>query len=479
MSERILTRLSEIADEQAELRDELAALSELAELDEDQEARFDELTGDESPVYDLRDERQKLEQRLKVLDTVREAADAGHKTAEDGEDRSIQFQKQTNMDVDPVRGSRTEIRDAALKALESEHKRQAVDVSDASAAHIEKMIRTKTHNLDGDVIARRMLVTESDGYKSAFAKAMHDAQPAFTPEEARAVNQFRAVEQGLTDASGGFGVPVLIDPSIILTSGAVSAPLLGVSRIENITNDAWRGVSSAGVAFTATAEAVAATATQATLAQPIITPEKTMAYIPYSFEIGGDYPNFAGEMAALIEAAYIDYLSQETATGAAGVVGIFTAVDANAANEVVVTTSGLLAPEDALIVHNALPERSRPRAAWFMDVSVESQLRVGADGYGTRDLSSEGIGPLLGKRVLLSDHAPAFTGTTGTVNLAVFGDFSKYVIAQRVGMNIELIPNVVNGSGVPTGQRAWLAWARVGADLVDDVSAFRLLKNAT
>ena len=112
-----------------------------------------------------------------------------------------------------------------------------------------------------------------------------------------------------------------------------------------------------------------------------------------------------------------------------------------------------------------------------MDVTVESQLRTGADGYGTRNLSSDGIGPLLGKRVLLSDYAPSFTGTTGASNLAILGNFQRYVVAQRVGMNIEFIPNVVNGSGVPTGQRAWLAWARVGADSVDD-DAFRLLQNA-
>lgn len=60
-----------------------------------------------------------------------------------------------------------------------------------------------------------------------------------------------------------------------------------------------------------------------------------------------------------------------------------------------------------------------------MNVTAESKLRVGADGYGSRDLSSEGIGPLLGKRVLLSDYAPAFTGTTGASNLAAFGNFEN------------------------------------------------------
>jgi HK97 family phage major capsid protein len=293
----------------------------------------------------------------------------------------------------------------------------------------------------------------------------------------RALNEYRAAEQSLTNESGGFGVPVIIDPTVILTSGAGVAPLLDVARIETITTNIWKGVSSAGVAFAAKTESAAATEVQATFAQPSVTPELTHAYIPFSFEIQGDYPNFAGEMATLIEQGYLDYLAAETEIGSAGVVGIFTAIDATSASEVNPTTDGALGPEDSLIVWNALPERYRPRAVWNMNVTVESKLRVGQDGYGTRNLSSEGIGPLLGKRVLLSDYAPSFTGTTGAANLAILGDFSRYVVAQRVGMNIEFIPIVVDGSGLPTGQRGWLAWARVGADSVDD-NGFVLLQNA-
>jgi predicted phage gp36 major capsid-like protein len=44
-------------------------------------------------------------------------------------------------------------------------------------------------------------------------------------------------------------------------------------------------------------------------------------------------------------------------------------------------------------------------------------------------------------------------------------------------MNVEFIPHVFDGNGVPKGQRGWLAWARVGADSVDD-NGFRLLQNA-
>jgi HK97 family phage major capsid protein len=472
MSNKLIARLAEIKEEAVAIRAELSELVEADELSEDQEARFVVLTSDESPVRALEAEKTLIESRLAVLDAAEKVG-----STEIGEDRSVPaFMKRTETDVDIRTASRSEVRSAALKRLEQEHNEQAVFVSDDNAAHIEKLVKTRSQNLDGDVVARRILLTENDHYRSAFAKAMAYAQPAWTPDEMNAISEFRAAEQSLTSASGGYGVPVLIDPTIILTSGAAVAPLLGVSRIENITNDVWRGVSSAGVSFAAFAESVAITAGQATFAQPTVTPEKAAAFIPYTFEIEGDYPNFAGEMAALIEQAYVDYLAVETATGAAGIVGIFTAIDATAGSEVAVTTDGALGPVDSLELFKALPERARPRAAWFMNVNVEAQLRTGADGLSTTNLSTEGIGPLMGKRVLLSDYAPSFSGTTGASNLAILGDFSKYVIAQRVGMNVELIPHVFDTNGVPKGQRGWLAWARVGADSVDD-DAFRLLQN--
>ena len=124
--------------------------------------------------------------------------------------------------------------------------------------------------------------------------------------------------------------------------------------------------------------------------------------ISYSVEIEGDYPNFASEMQNLISQAYIDFLAVETSTGAAGVVGIFTALTAASPSvSVTPTTDGALGrPEDSLKVWNALPERSKSRAVWFANTTVESKLRTATafNGLFTETLSSEGIGPLLGKR---------------------------------------------------------------------------------
>ena len=159
--------------------------------------------------------------------------------------------------------------------------------------------------------------------------------------------------------------------------------------------------------------------------------------------------------------------------------GIFTAIDATSASEVAVTTDGALGPEDALKVWAQLPERFRTRATWVGDVSVFNEIRNNgtSDGLFTVDLTAGAVQRLLGRRVIETDYAPSFTGTTGAANLLVVGDFSNYVIAQRAGMNMELVPHVFDvTNNRPTGQRGFFTWARHGMDSVAD-NAFRLLQN--
>jgi HK97 family phage major capsid protein len=61
-------------------------------------------------------------------------------------------------------------------------------------------------------------------------------------------------------------------------------------------------------------------------------------------------------------------------------------------------------------------------------------------------------------------------------NLLIYGDFSNYVVTQRVGTSVELVPHLFGPNRRPTGQRGMLMWARYGADSVNDAS-FRLLQS--
>jgi len=86
---------------------------------------------------------------------------------------------------------------------------------------------------------------------------------------------------------------------------------------------------------------------------------------------------------------------------------------------------------------------------------------------------------LFGKPVLQSSYAPSFTGTTGTASFVVCGDFSRYLIVHRAGLDLELVSQVFDmaSTGRPTGQSGYLAFCRYGADVID-VNAFRLLSKS-
>ena len=102
----------------------------------------------------------------------------------------------------------------------------------------------------------------------------------------------------------------------------------------------------------------------------------------------------------------------------------------------------------------------------------------------TVGLSDNAVEKLRNRPVYESPYMPdTTTSTTAPEGQAVVGDFSNFVIARAGGMSVELIPQlfqqVTAGSGpaVPTGQRGWFAYARIGSNSVNDL-AFRLLVNS-
>jgi len=388
--------------------------------------------------------------------------------------------KTTSFSGDVHGASFTELRDRALQVLETEGR----DLAPRQLDHIDRLLRSRSSETDGSIIAKRLLLSETDDYRSAFRKAVTDTAPVFTPDEAHAVAEFRAATEG-TGSAGGFGVPVLIDPTIILTSGAADAPILAISRMVTITTDAWKGVSSSGVSWSYDAESAAVSDDTPTFAQPTIPVYSARGYVPFSIEIGQDYPGFADEMAMLLGQGFVDLVAKQSCTGSgvACPTGIFTAL-ANATNNpahVTVTTVGALGAVDVRSSWSSLPERYRPRATWVMSPSVLAKVSAFGNGLALSDftvnLLADGTSVLTGRPVVVTDYAPSFTGTTGAENFAVVGDFSRYVVVQRAGMQVELVPTVFDASTArPTGNRAWFATARHGLG-VSDASGFRLLSN--
>jgi HK97 family phage major capsid protein len=389
-----------------------------------------------------------------------------------------------------IRGlSPQEVRSKALSTLDDDD--ATAHLSDEAKVRASQLIRASTKDTNGAVIASRLLLTENKHYREAFMRLVTSPTPVLSVEQARALQafeEFRSMSIG-TDSAGGFGVPVLIDPTIILTAQGHPNDILGLARVETITNDVWKGVSSAGVTWKFRAEATATTDGSPTLAQPTVPTYKADGYIPYSIEVGMDYPGFAMEMERLLGSGYVELLVEKLTTGSGSdePTGIETALDANTNVEVATTTAGTISAGDINGLWAALPIRYRNpaiamRTAWMSHTGVNGdiqQLGTDAGSAFTVNFTEEGVTILKGRRMFENDYLDDLPSGTAAANLLIVGDWANFVVAQRAGMSIELVPHVFDvTNNRPTGERAWYAWARAGSDSVNDLG-FRLLQNKT
>jgi HK97 family phage major capsid protein len=455
---------------------EAAVAEERSALTADEDVTF---AAARSKVDELDTEIDAVQERIGELEAL-----AARQQAAAVVPQTIQHMRRTedadSVDRDVAALKPAEARSIALATLE---RKDELGLAPEQLDKVETLLRSHTAELRGDNIARRMILTENDHYRSAWQKAVTSTTPVFTAEEGRALqawDEFRAASIG-TDTSGGFGVPVLIDPTIILTGQQSLNPFRRIATVRTITTDEWKGVSSAGVSWSFDNEAAEVSDDTPTLAQPTVVTKMARGFIPYSIEVGADYPGFANEMATLLTAGLDDLESTVFATGngTGQPFGIITALDANTNVEVVVTTDGLLGAVDIRKVWAALPDRAKANATWVMSSDTANDISAFGAAYGadsTVDLTGQ-VDTLRGRPVAISSYFPDFTGTTGAANILVVGDFSKYYIVDRVGLTVELVPHLfATANNLPSGQRGWFAYKRVGADSIDDLS-FRLLQN--
>lgn len=463
--------------------------------------QLDEAAGDDDLTGEARDSWEALETELGERQTERENAERQLRDLERSDRlresrarwRSTQFGRR----IDPFGGGddvRTlpaaAVRDRALAVLDV---REHVEhMEDRQLDRLSRLLRTQSRNTDGSHIARLLLLTENEHYRAAFQQLVTSTAPVLTPEQARAVQavqEWRAMSIG-TPGAGGYGVPVLIDPTIILTAQGSPNDILNLARVETITTDTWKGVSSAGVSWQFRGEADSASDNSPTLAQPTVNAHRADGYVPYSIEVGQDYPGFASEMATLLGAGYDELLANKLTLGAGDgsdePFGIVTALTGTA-SDINVATAGTLAAADINKAWSSLPIRYRrtgARTAWMSHTSVNNTIQQlgngGNDASFTVNFTEEGVLMLKGRRAYMNDYMRELAAATAAKGLLVVGDWVNYLVAQRAGMSIELIPHVMDTSGaksVPTGERAWFAWARVGADSIND-AGFRMLSTA-
>jgi HK97 family phage major capsid protein/HK97 family phage prohead protease len=336
--------------------------------------------------------------------------------------------------------------------------------------HLEKLLTTIGTGIDPDTgqsFAERVLHTSSPLYERAFGKAY--TQSGVTSEEQRALS--------LTTTAGGYAVPITIDPTVIPVSNGVVNPVRSLARTATIPGNEWRGVTSTGMALAYSAEVVETTDGAPALVQPVLRVEKAQGFVPFDIEIQGDWASLSTEIAGLVA----DAKDQLEATKFVSGVGHTSSEPEglNTGATAIVSTAGatILAVGDLYSLEEAVPPRFRPKAAILANKKQFNRIRALDTSGGSSLWVQLGDGmprALLGYPNYEYSEMPSVI-TTGA-SAFIMGDFSKYLIVDKAGLNMELIPHVFGTvANYPTGQRGYYCWYRNSAKVLA-WQAFRTLK---
>jgi len=469
-------KLQDIETELVAVRAELKNIEENPDSNEDDEgavvdtllSRHDELEGLAKP----------LRERMKRLGAVRYAAQdptngesAGDDEEDDGADGGSAIRTGITVhsrgrrnpyeNLQAVRNrtvNRGELRGRALDAIELASR--SGDLLHDYAENATRLVQ------DNPMIGRHVLLTGSDEYRESFREYLED------PEG----NAQRAA-LSLTLANGGYLLPFVLDPTIVLTNAASANPYRRISNVKQTTSNTWNGVTSAGVTAAWLAEGTAAADNTPTVGNIQITPLKAAAWVFGSFEVLAD-TDFGSQLPTLLQDAR-DRLEENAfavGTGTAQPKGIVTA----ATTTVATVTTGAYVVADVYALHAALPPRFRnsSQAAFVGNVAQINRTRqldtAGGASFWT-NLGKDAPEQLLGKGIYESSSMT--NALTTTSKIMVFGDFGQYYIVDRIGVSVIYEP-MITGTGasanLPTGQSGWFMFWRVGADAAVP-GAFRTL----
>lgn len=375
-------------------------------------------------------------------------------------------------DLDSVRTgiiSAADVRARAVSAIEMYANRHDHWALDADGAEQATKLVEKTGQAFGTAVARQMLVTGAPEYLAAFESYLTDPG-GFSTRAALS----------LTSANGGYLVPFTLDPTIILTNAGSANPYRQVATVKTTTTNDWNGVTSAGVSAEWTAEGIEAADASPTVGQLKITPQKADAYLFGSFEVLSD-SDFGQQLPELLADAKdrIEETAFAVGTGSGQPFGIITrGTSQNRAG----TAAAGPAAQDVYALQAALPARWRgPRAnnVWVGNLNVLNTLRNIPSFTGSyNSIVNDNTSPptILGKPFLESTSVVGVY-TTGSKVLAYL-DAKQYYIVDRIGMSVVYDPIVLGANRRPTGQGAWYAFWRVGAD-VSTATAVRVFATLT
>jgi HK97 family phage major capsid protein len=464
-------RAEEIRTRQAVIRADLDTLEQVEEPTEEEHVRTDALLQEWD---ELSVELEPLAEREERVNKVREAArQESNREVPKTPDLIVRTNRDPFEDLESVRtgmASPGDVRARAVSAIEKYAARSDHWALDEEGAKHATALVEKTGAKFGTAVARQMLTTGSPEYLAAFESYLTDPGGM----SARAA-------MSLTAANGGYLVPFTLDPTIILTNAGSSNPYRQVANVKTTTTNDWNGVTSAGVTAEWTAEGVESADASPTVGQLKITPQKADAYLFGSFEVLSD-SDFAQQLPELLADAKdrIEETAFAVGTGSGQPKGVIPAGTTLAAASGTAATGPTAA--DVYALQAALPARFRgPRAqnVWLANLNTINRLRnvPAFTGATTSIVNDSGPVPTMLGKPLLESTSVVGAFANGNKVLA-YVDAKQYFIVDRVGMSVIYDPIVLGANRRPTGQGAWYAFWRVGAD-ISTATASRVLTLTT
>lgn len=485
-----MTRINQIRQRLSELRPEIVRRSEIEDITTDDN---DALTRDLSEWDQLTAELGPLEQREAQLDAVRNAPVGG---VGDGStiNRDVHVTRQTTDDIydldrnafwgKDIAEYDSELNGRAMKSVESVR-----GLDDDNRQRLTLMLERERDGgvkIDEDFgfrgLAEHILRTGSPEYRAAFRKYLRGGDTKLTEAERTSMS--------LTAGNGGYTLPYLLDPSIILLNSGTANSFRQLATIKSGNQNAWHGVSSAGVTAEWLGEGSEAADGSPTVALITITAYKGSAWIQATQEFYED-GNIDSEIGMLVADAKdrLEGAAFATGNGTSAPQGIVTAlglVTASRISGVSVTggiqSTGVLNLDDIYAMDNDMAPRYRPNASWVGAKQTFNAIRRlvqgGSNGNTFWTDLGGGLPPqLIGYPVYQSSDMDSTIVSGSTDDVLILGDFRNYFIYDRLGVQVAFEPMVKGAGFRPTGHVGWWAHWRTGAGAsAEQAAAFRMLR---
>jgi HK97 family phage major capsid protein len=224
-----------------------------------------------------------------------------------------------------------------------------------------------------------------------------------------------------------------------------------------------------GLPATYAAELTEVTDGSPTLVQPTVVAQKGHEFIPFSIELDQDWLGLQQDLLRLLSDGrdILDATKFLSGTGTNEPVGIFAASGGLTTTQRIQTaTTATTAIGDLYALKAALAStRFWTRATFVANPTVWDVFFRFVGGGNTTEpepFTNGRGGAFLGTPKV--EWSPMATATTVTgTKIAIVGDWSGYVVGDRIGSQVELVPHVFGAaSRYPTGQRGLYYWWRTG-----------------